>query len=231
LISRTRRPIRAIAFDAFVLFDPQAIVKRARELAGEKGDALAAAASAKLFSYTWYYTSAGRYAAFDELAADAFRSAAQNLGLKFGNPELDWLVNAYAKLELWPDVPDALQTLRRHGVRLAMLSNLSERALRANLAAGRIDQHFEFVLSTDAVRQYKPGPRAYDLAVRTFGLPKNQVGFAASASWDASGATWFGLPTVWVNRNGLPPEPAHATPLIVSRGMGGVLQLASLEPA
>ena len=231
LLGRPPRRIRAIAFDAFVLFDPRIIVKRAREIAGKKGDALVAAASPKLFSYTWYYTSAGRYAGFNELAADAFKSAAQNLGLDLGRADLEGLVDGYANLELWPDANDAIQTLRDHDIRLAMLSNLSERALRANLRANRIDEHFEFVLSTDQARQYKPSPKAYDLAVRAFRDRRDQIGFAASASWDASGATWFGFPTVWVNRNGLPADDAHATPAVVSSGIGGVLQLADLKPA
>jgi len=225
------RRIRALAFDAFVLFSPQLVVRRAREMAGEKGDALFAGASAKLFGYTWYYTSAGKYAEFELLAGDAFRSAAQTLGVELTNAELGRLIDAYANLEPWPDVPVALQALRRSGVRLATLSNLPERALRANLRAGRIDEHFEFVLSTDRARQYKPSPRAYDLAVRAFKIPRDEIGFAASASWDASGATWFGFPTAWVNRNGMPVEKAHAAPAITTIGMSGVLQLAGVQPA
>jgi 2-haloacid dehalogenase len=227
-LGRAPKRIRAIAFDALVLFDPRTIVKRAREVAGEKGDALVAAASTKLFSYTWYYTSAGRYAEFDELAADAFQSAAQSLGLTLGTAEVKQLVDGYSNLDLWPDVPDALQTLRARDVRLAMLSNLSEGALRANLRASRIEEYFDFVLSTDRARQYKPSPKAYELATSAFNSSKSAIGFAASASWDASGATWFGFPTTWVNRNGLAAEPAHAMPRIVSSGMSGVLQLADI---
>jgi len=228
LLGRPAKRIQAIAFDAFVLFSPKPIVMRAREIGGEKGDALVAAASARLFSYTWYVTSAGRYAEFDELAADAFKSAADSVGVRLSDPDIERLVDGYANLDLWPDVPNALQTLRRHGVRLAMLSNLSERALAANLRSTGIAGQFEHILSTDRARQYKPSPGAYDLAVRAFGIRKDEIGFAASASWDASGATWFGFPSVWVNRNGLPGEQAHATPGVVSRGMDGVLQLAGL---
>jgi 2-haloacid dehalogenase len=110
-----------------------------------------------------------------------------------------------------------------------MLSNLSERALRANLRANRVYEHFEFVLSTDQARQYKPSPRAYELAVRAFRIPREGIGFAASAGWDASGATWFGFPTALVNRTGMPSEAAHAAPAIISNGMSGVLQLAGLD--
>ena len=230
LRGRVLHPLRAFAFDAFVLFNPEVVVKRAREIAGdEKGAALVRAASAKLFGYTWYYTSAGRYAEFDELAAGAFSSAAQGLGFKLNRAETDRLVDGYTHLDLWQDVPDALETLRHHGIRLAMLSNLAERTLRANLRANGIDQHFEFVLSTDKAREYKPSQAAYDLAVRAFNAPREEIGFAASASWDASGATWFGFPTVWVNRTGAPIEEALARPVLVSTGTDGVLQMASLD--
>jgi len=225
-----RARVRAVAFDAFVLFSPQVVIRSAREVAGDKGDALFTAASAKLFGYTWYYTSAKRYAEFDKLAADAFASAGQGLGVALGSGDVDRMVEAYSRLELWPDVPAALQALRRRGVRLAMLSNLSGQALKANLRAGEIEEHFEFVLSTDQAQQYKPSPKAYDLAVRAFRIPRNEIGFAASASWDASGATWFGFPTAWVNRNGLPAEMAHVAPAIISREISGVLQLAGVQP-
>lgn len=226
LLAAPSRRIRAIAFDAFVLFDPRTILDRAMSLVGERGRALVSAASAKLFGYTWYYTSAGHYAGFNELAADAFASAAEALGLKLSKSGVNWLVDGYASLELWPDVPAALQLLRRDGVRLAMLSNLSELTLRKDLRGTGIEHLFEFVLSTDQARQYKPSPRAYDLAVRAFRLSKAEIGFAASASWDASGATWFGFPTVWVNRNALASEQAHVAPALVATGMDGVLRLA-----
>jgi len=231
LRSSTSSRIRAIAFDAFVLFSPRPIVLRARAIAGDKADTLVAAASEKLFGYTWYYTSAGHYAEFDELARTAFESAAGNLGLKLTGGELDELVSGYANLALWPDVRAALEVLRAGGVRLAILSNLSEQTLWANLRAGGVDDLFEFVLSTDRVRQFKPSPRAYDQAVSAFRVPAYEIGFAASASWDASGATWFGFPTVWVNRSHQPADHAHTAAILESSGMDGILKLAAIGAA
>ena len=59
---------------------------------------------------------------------------------------------------------------------------------------------FDDILSTDKVQTFKPDPRAYQLGVDAFGLQKEEIAFAAFASWDAIGAKWFGYPTVWVNR-------------------------------
>jgi 2-haloacid dehalogenase len=44
------------------------------------------------------------------------------------------------------------------------------------------------------------------LGVSLFGLPREEIGFAAFGGWDAAGAAWFGYPTFWVNRLGLPVE-------------------------
>jgi len=229
LLRQHLSPMRALAFDAFVLFDPTPIVERAKILVGEKGGALFATASTKLFSYTWLYTSAGRYDGFEVLARDAFRSAADVHGAMLKVSEVDSLVATYSMLPLWPDVTAAILRLRERNLRLAVLANLPKRWLVSNLRANRIEGHFEHVLSTDEVRRFKPAPEAYAMAMDKLRLSARSIGFAASAGWDASGAVWFGYRTAWVNRNNSPREPAHAPPDIVSRGMDGVLRLAGVD--
>jgi 2-haloacid dehalogenase len=226
LLGRPGRSIRALAFDAFVLFDPGTIVDRARQIGLNDPAALVAAASARLFAYSWFYTSSGKYVGFEMLAADAFTVAARAQGIKLDASDVDHLVTGYSNLSVWPDVPAALDLLASCKIRLAMLSNLPEAALAANLRRGQIDKHFEFVLSTDRAQRFKPSPAAYELAIRAFKTPASQIGFAASAEWDAAGATWFGYPTAWVNRSNVPEEPAYVRPRLVSIGMDGVLRLA-----
>jgi 2-haloacid dehalogenase len=69
---------------------------------------------------------------------------------------------------------------------------------------------FEHVLSTDAIRTYKPDPRAYRMAVDAFGIERESILFVAFAGWDVAGAKWFGYPTFWVNRLGTPAEELGA---------------------
>jgi 2-haloacid dehalogenase len=225
LAARPAIPLKAIAFDAFVLFDAATIVTRATEIVGDKASSLVAAASAKLFAYTWLYTSASRYAGFETLARDAFAFAAGANDLELSDRELDHLIEAYSTLAVFPDVPPALETLQRRGLRMAMLSNLPRQALDSSLRAGGIERYFQQVLSTDRVKKYKPAPEAYAMATSALGLGRESIGFAASAGWDAAGATWFGFPTVWVNRSHASAEPAHTPPQIVSNGIEGVLTL------
>jgi 2-haloacid dehalogenase len=65
-------------------------------------------------------------------------------------------------------------------------------------------------LSTDAARTYKPDPRAYQLAVDSFGIPRERIAFVAHSGWDAVGGAWFGFPTFWINRTGIPRESLAA---------------------
>jgi 2-haloacid dehalogenase len=218
--------LRAIAFDAFVVFNSAAITRRAAEIVDHNADALVASASMKLFGYTWLYTSAGRYVGFESLAREAFGSAARASSAGLTERQIDYIVEGYSTLEPWPDVSPALDRLRSRGIRVALLSNLPKAVLEASLRAQRIERQFDHVLSTDQVRRFKPAPEAYAMATSAFGFGRQNIGFAASAGWDAAGATWFGFPTAWVNRSRALPETAHARPAIASEGIEGVLTLA-----
>jgi 2-haloacid dehalogenase len=69
------------------------------------------------------------------------------------------------------------------------------------------------------VQAYKPDPRAYQMGLDAFGLAREEIVFAASASWDAAGAKAFGYPSFWVNRTNLPIEALGATPDAIGGGM------------
>jgi 2-haloacid dehalogenase len=71
---------------------------------------------------------------------------------------------------------------------------------------------YDHVLSTNAIRTYKPDPRAYQMGVEAFGLKIDEIAFAAFGGWDVAGARWFGFTTFWVNRLDLPAEELGVAP-------------------
>ncbi|MDP4612756.1 MAG: haloacid dehalogenase, partial [Limnohabitans sp.] len=53
--------------------------------------------------------------------------------------------------------------------------------------------------------------------------------FVSSNAWDALGATWFGFCTLWINRQGLPPEAMGPAPHHTGRDLGEVLKVLGLH--
>jgi 2-haloacid dehalogenase len=215
--------VRAVAFDAFPIFDPRPIFALAEDLFPGKGAELGKAWRTRQFEYTWLRTLADRYTDFWQVTGDALNFAAGSLKLNLTAEKRERLMNAYLKLKPWPDVPDALKKLKASGIRLAFLSNFTRGMLEAGLRSAGLEHAFEHILSTDEVKQFKPAPRAYQMAVSAFGLRKEQITFAAFAGWDAAGAKWFGFPTVWVNRSGAPVEELAAAPDATCDDMAGLL--------
>lgn len=203
---RSASGIRAVAFDAFAIFDPRPIAALAERYFPGQGRALVEAWRTRQFEYQWLRVVSGHYQDFWRTTEDALLFAAELLRLTLTDGTRRGLMGAYLELTAWPDVAAALASLKSQGLRLALLSNATPAILRAGIANAGLDDVFEHVLSTDALQTYKPHPRAYRLALRAFRLNVDELVFVPFAGWDAAGAKAFGYRTFWVNRMGLPAE-------------------------
>jgi 2-haloacid dehalogenase len=199
-------PIEAVAFDAFPVFDPRPAAALAERLFPGKGEALVAAWRTRQFEYQWLRTMSGRFADFVETAEAGLVFAAKLQRLELTPEKRSALLQSQLALEPWPDAPGALRALKAAGLRLAFLSNMTAGMLEDGIRNGKLEGLFEHVLSTDRVRAHKPDPRAYRMGVEAFGLAPERILFVTFAGWDTAGARWFGYPTFWVNRLGVPPE-------------------------
>jgi len=207
-----RNNIKAVAFDGFPVLDPRPVFALVDELYPERGVELSNLWRTRQFEYTWLRTISRRYSDFWQVTDDALVFAAKALKLELTPEKHARLMEAYLKLRCWPDVPAALSSLKKAGLQLAFLSNLTAKMLEAGIQNSRLDGVFDHVLSTDRVRVYKPDPRAYQMGVDAFGLKPDQILFAAFAGWDAAGAKSFGYPTFWVNRQNQPAEELGVAP-------------------
>jgi 2-haloacid dehalogenase len=210
---------KAIAFDGFVLIDPRPLTVRAEALFPGRGAALMEAWRLRQFEYTWLRTLSRRYADFWQVTQEALTVAAAALKLDMPSEARDRLMQTFLELKTWPDVAPALRDLRARGVRMAFLANPTLRMLQAPIENSALDGLLEEPLSTDRVQAYKPDPRAYQMGLDAFGLAREEIVFAASASWDAAGAKAFGYPSFWVNRTNLPIEALGTAPDATGAGM------------
>jgi len=215
---------KAVAFDYFVLFDPDSVVSQAEKVLPGKGRQLTTLWRNRQFEYTWLRSAAHRYVDFSAVTRDALTYSANAMNLELTPDDERRLLDAYLHLTPWPDTVETLQTLKRSGVRVIALSNFSPAMLRANAEYGHIGDLVDAFVSTDENRAYKPDPRAYQLGVDHLHLAKSSIVFAAFAGWDAAGAKSFGYPTVWVNRANQPTEQLGVAPDATSPSLAGLLE-------
>lgn len=209
-----RPPVRAAAcvFDAYgTLFDVAGSARAARDELGERWPALAELWRSRQLQYTWLRSLTGQHADFWQVTGDALDFALASLGIE--NRALRArLMEAYLRLEAFPEVPAVLARLQEGGMRLAILSNGTPKMLAAAVDAAGLDGRFEAVISVEEAGVFKPHPDVYQLAPARLGLPREQICFLSSNGWDAWSAKAFGFRVLWCNRYSQPPERLPAQP-------------------
>lgn len=215
---------KAVAFDYFVIFNPNSVVPAVEKEFPGKGIEFTTAWRAKQFEYGFLRSIAGKHEEFFKVTEDALVYAAEAMKLPLPPDARQRLLGAYLSLELWPDSAAALRKLKAAGLRIITIANFSPRMLRANAEGAGIVDLFDELLSTEVNGTYKPDPRAYALGMKRLGLKKEEIVFAAFGGWDAYGAKSFGYPTYWVNRFGLPVEKLGVEADATSNDIAGLIR-------
>ncbi len=214
---------KAVAFDYFVIFNPNSVVDDVEKVFPGKGMDITKAWRGKQFEYGFLRTITGQHADFFAVTGDALDYTLENMKLTVTPQQREQLLNAYLTLDLWPDTVAGLKKLRKSGIKIITIANFSDTMLRANAENAGIVPLFDTLLSTAQNSTYKPDPHAYALGLETLGLKKEDIVFAAFGGWDAYGAKSFGYPTYWVNRFNLPAEKLGVTPDGTSNDFQGLV--------
>ncbi len=213
----------AYVFDAYgTLFDVHSAVRRHAAALGPDAAAFSDLWRTKQLEYSWVRSLAGHYRDFDMLTEDALdfcfaRFPAIDRGLK---PDL---LEAYRRLDCFPEVPAVLTALKRTGARIAILSNGTPPMLAEAITAAGIGALIDEVFSVNALKIYKTAPMVYALASEALGLSPNQIAFQSSNRWDIAGAKAFGFACHWINRSGAPEEYPELAPDGVFASLDGLV--------
>lgn len=218
-MTATLHGIQSCVFDAYgTLFDVNSACAGARDVLGEKWNALAELWRIKQLQYTWLRSLAGHYADFWQVTGDALDFALATMGIE--DPSIrEGLMSLYLTLSAYPEVPETLNRLKDAGMKLAILSNGTPAMLAKAAASAGIDHWLDTVLSVEEVKLYKPHPTVYRLACERLNLSAERICFISSNGWDAYSAKAFGLHVVWCNRDSQPPERIPATPDVEIRDL------------
>jgi 2-haloacid dehalogenase len=206
---------RVFVFDAYgTLFDVHAAIARHRAEVGAEADRFSEIWRAKQLEYTWTLTLAGHYADFWTLTERALDFAFARI------PQVDrslkqTLLDAYFKLDAYPDAHPLLRELKSRGHSTGILSNGSPQMLVSAVQSADMARLLDAVLSVDVIRMYKPRREVYALVSERFQVSPGEIIFVSSNRWDVMGAEACGFCTAWVNRANAPQEYDPAPDAVV----------------
>lgn len=143
----------------------------------------------------------------------------ERLGTRLGfGPTKSELEHFSVSVKDWPAFPDSARALKALATKykLAIVSNI-DNDLFAH-SAQKLEAPFDWVITAEQVKSYKPAPAHFYEAFERTGLPRTKILHVAQSLFhDIGVAKSLGLSTVWVNRrhaqggSGATP-PAAATP-------------------
>lgn len=205
----------AYVFDAYgTLFDVHAAVRRHAQAIGPDGPQLSEIWRAKQLEYSWIRTLMGAYKDFWTLTEEALDYAFERVPSADRSLRQD-LLDAYWKLDCYPEVPAVLKALKAGGAKVAILSNGSPDMLASAVRNAALDGVIDDVFSVDPLRKFKTVPEVYEMVTTHYRIYPEAVSFQSSNRWDVAGAGKFGFRTVWINRLQNPDEYLDLRPELI----------------
>ena len=211
--------IKALAFDHYgTLMDKWAVAKVIEEELPGHGEELAKLWFVTTKKYCWLGGMMERYLLWEDVTKRALTFARKSLDLEVTDELYEKLIKFDLTLPPHPEVPAALERLATK-LDLYSLNMASPRMVAASAKNAGIDHLFKKMISAEPYRVYKPSYKAYDIGVSEIGLPKEQIGFVSSNSFDVIGAANYGYPVFCLDRKGTPLDELGPQPVWVGKNL------------
>ena len=143
---------------------------------------------------------AGPYRRYRDVLASVLRGVGRELVFE---PTAEEVAAFSGSVVDWPAFPDSSEALRRlqGRFRLGVITNCDDDLFAAS--AERLGTHFDWVVTAEQARSYKPNEANFQLAFERLGLPKDRIVHVAQSLYhDHVPAKRLGLTTVWIDRRG-----------------------------
>jgi HAD superfamily hydrolase (TIGR01549 family) len=169
--------------------------------------------SAYMAARVWYRSSSNPYNTGEELWKGFADQVLLRLGIKdYPEDLLEKIKKGMDKREeerLYPETIPFLQHLKDKGLYLAIISSRPLEGVEQKLVKFGLSRYFSLVLGRESVREIKPSPLPFLVALKQSGLKTEEVAYAGdSLEEDLKGAQAAGIRAYLVDRRGrFPREP------------------------
>lgn len=142
---------------------------------------------------------------YKDILRIGFIAAFREHGLAPGTDEIERIASSPMTMGPHPEVPEVLQRLRER-YKLAIFTNSDDDLIAPTVA--RIGVPFDYVITAEQAKAYKPSRQLFEYAYRTMGVvPDETVHVAMGMYWDMKARHELDLRGIWVNRRGETGNP------------------------
>jgi 2-haloacid dehalogenase len=194
------RTFEVMTFDCYgTLIDWEAGIWQAlRPVLGNHGIRMGGDQALELFGELESEAERGQYLEYRTVLRMVLEGFGSGLGFTPNASELQRFSESVRDWPAFPDSARALQALKKK-YELAILSNIDDDLFA--YSAQRLGIQFDYVITAQQARSYKPSPNNFHLAIERIGLPTSQILHVAQSLYhDIAPARALGLSTVWINR-------------------------------
>ena len=205
--------IRLITFDCYgTLIDwENGMLAALRPLLSRDGRNVPDSQILELYGEIEAELEAGPYLPYRQVLAQAAREIGRRVDTEISAEEGSAFAESLTRWKPFIDTVPALQSLAKR-FRLGIISNVDDDLFvetRKKLAA----VEFDFVVTAQQMRSYKPSHRNFEEAIRRSGLSKDQILHSGQSLYhDIAPANALGIQNVWVNRPSIRPGSGAARP-------------------
>jgi 2-haloacid dehalogenase len=154
---------------------------------------------------------AGPYLPYRQVLAQAAQEIGRRTGMDISAEQSRMFADSLTRWKPFMDTVAALQSMAKR-FRLGIISNVDD-DLFAETRKKLAPVEFDFVITAQQTRSYKPSLRNFEEAIRRSGLHKDQVLHAGQSLYhDVAPANALGIRSVWVNRPSIRPGSGAAKP-------------------
>jgi 2-haloacid dehalogenase len=140
----------------------------------------------------------GPYRPYREVLTAAVRGIAGDLDVPLSPDDVRRFSESVGHWPAFPDSRDALARLAAR-FRLGVITNCDDDLFAASKA--RLGVEFDWIVTAQQVRSYKPDRRNFEVALERIGLPTDRILHVAQSLYhDHVPARSLGLATVWIDR-------------------------------
>jgi 2-haloacid dehalogenase len=205
--------IRLITFDCYgTLIDwENGILAALRPLLCRDGRQLSDLQILELYGEIEAELEGGPYLPYWQVMAQAALEIGRRLGTAISAEEASAFAESLTRWKPFVDTVPALHSLAKR-FRLGIISNVDD-DLFAETRKQLAGIEFDFVITAQQMRSYKPSHKNFEEAIRRSGLSKDYILHAGQSLYhDIAPANALGIQNVWVNRPSIRPGSGAARP-------------------